>query len=62
MHCDIHHRTHTYRATELHREATTLRPPHTSLRSRVGWTMVELGLRLAESRPARAAVRAPRPA
>ncbi|MGX1882778.1 hypothetical protein [Streptomyces sp. NPDC055287] len=62
MHPDIHLRLHRLRAAELHREAAgharlprpAPRPPH-ALRTRVGWTMVELGLRLAQQPPARPA-------
>ncbi|RPK83069.1 MULTISPECIES: hypothetical protein [Streptomyces] len=51
MHADVHHLLHTTRAAELHREATAFRLPRTSLRTRVGWTLVEVGLRLtAQSR------------
>lgn len=50
MHADVHHLIHTARASELHDGATAFRLPRTSLRSRVGWTLVEVGLRLTQSR------------
>ncbi|WP_371623716.1 hypothetical protein OG245_13220 [Streptomyces sp. NBC_01116] len=59
MHADVHHVLHTARASELQREATAFRLPRTSLRTRVGWTLVEVGLRLAQSQD-RSATRAPR--
>ncbi|WP_069753790.1 hypothetical protein [Streptomyces sp. EN16] len=59
MHADVHHLLHTARATELRDEAAAFRLPRTSLRSRVGWTLVEVGLRLTQSRDA-AATTAPR--
>ncbi|UZI30939.1 hypothetical protein [Streptomyces sp. VB1] len=46
MHADVHHLLHTTRAAELHHTATAFRLPRTSLRTRVGWTLVEVGLRL----------------
>ncbi|MFJ8859439.1 hypothetical protein ACIRD8_13475 [Streptomyces sp. NPDC102451] len=51
MHSDVHHLLHTYRAAELHDAAAEFRPVRPGLRHRMGWTMVELGLRLAQSRP-----------
>ncbi|MFJ6614142.1 hypothetical protein ACIQPT_28095 [Streptomyces sp. NPDC091289] len=61
MHADVHHLLHTARATELHGEATAFRLPRTSLRTRVGWTLVEVGLRLTtQSREASTTVNAPR--
>ncbi|MFJ6851319.1 hypothetical protein ACIQM3_12390 [Streptomyces sp. NPDC091271] len=51
MHSDIHFLLHTYRAAELHREAAEFSPVRPGLRHRMGWTMVELGLRLAQSTP-----------
>ncbi|MET9435223.1 hypothetical protein [Streptomyces sp. NPDC006551] len=46
MHADIHLELHRLRAADLeHRVACT--PPHTPLRTRLGWTMVEVGLKLA---------------
>ncbi|MFI5754442.1 hypothetical protein [Streptomyces sp. NPDC051569] len=55
MHPDIHLVLHTLRAAELRRAATP-RPaprvaPRTAIRVRVGWLLVELGLRLV-NRPA----------
>ncbi|MFE3824190.1 hypothetical protein [Streptomyces sp. NPDC059092] len=52
MHADIHLTLHALRATELHREAAEFREtaghrrPRTDLRTRLGWSLVELGLRL----------------
>ncbi|WP_430479402.1 hypothetical protein ACQZM9_22715 [Streptomyces sp. P11-1] len=54
MHADIHLTLHTDRAAELRREAREFRPPRTGLRTRIGWTMIEVGLRLARSGPATA--------
>ncbi|MGW3563215.1 hypothetical protein ACWDSL_04810 [Streptomyces sp. NPDC000941] len=59
---DIHLRLHRIRAEQLHREALRARarhrprPPRRSrpprrLRSQLGWTLVEVGLRLATPRP-----------
>ncbi|MFC9246914.1 hypothetical protein ACFT7S_23835 [Streptomyces sp. NPDC057136] len=62
MHPDIHVLLHTSRAAELQAEAAQLRAPSKDLRTRLGWALVELGLRLAQSRPAPAAVRTPRTA
>ncbi|MGW7054979.1 hypothetical protein [Streptomyces sp. NPDC054887] len=59
MHSDIHLQLHHLRAGELRREAAghtpAPRPAPTALRARLGWTMVELGLRLAQQPPARPA-------
>ncbi|MBT2491238.1 hypothetical protein J7E96_22475 [Streptomyces sp. ISL-96] len=60
MHPDIHLRLHHQRAAELHAQATQYaripRPaPRHPLRTRLGWTMVEIGLRLAQHPPARPA-------
>ncbi|MEV7088714.1 hypothetical protein AB0O07_22985 [Streptomyces sp. NPDC093085] len=56
MHADIHFTLHTLRAAELRSEAAEFRPgsrqlpgprrPRTALRVRLGWSLVELGLRL----------------
>ncbi len=46
MHADVHHLLHTVEAAELHSTAAEFRLPRTSLRTRVGWTLVEVGLRL----------------
>ncbi|WP_369217947.1 hypothetical protein [Streptomyces flavofungini] len=51
MHPDIHLLLHHTRATDLRRTAP-LRQRRPQLRTRLGWTMVELGLRLATA-PAR---------
>ncbi|WP_105974333.1 hypothetical protein [Streptomyces geranii] len=48
---------HHLRAADLraeadaHRLAATAKPPARDLRTRVGWTLVELGLRLASAPP-----------
>ncbi|MGW4627795.1 hypothetical protein [Streptomyces rubiginosohelvolus] len=46
MHADVHHLLHAAEAAELHAKAGEFRLPRTSLRTRVGWTLVEVGLRL----------------
>ncbi|MEU8765858.1 hypothetical protein AB0C94_02810 [Streptomyces griseus] len=46
MHADVHHILHTVASAELHSRAGAFRLPRTSLRTRVGWTLVEVGLRL----------------
>ncbi|WP_326697751.1 hypothetical protein OG909_10640 [Streptomyces sp. NBC_01754] len=57
MRHDIHATLHaSHRLAELRREATEYRTakctaPRPSLRDRMGWTMVELGLRLVHGRP-----------
>ncbi|MEU5654783.1 hypothetical protein ABZ802_04065 [Streptomyces sp. NPDC047737] len=51
MHSDVHLLLHTYRAAELRREAADLRPARPGLRHRMGWTLVGLGLRLAQAGP-----------
>jgi hypothetical protein len=51
MHSDIHLLLHTYRSAELRHEAAEFIPVRPGLRQRMGWTLVELGLRLAQSRP-----------
>ncbi|WSL18429.1 hypothetical protein OG302_25870 [Streptomyces sp. NBC_01283] len=48
MHPDIHLRLHHTRAAELHR-AAPLPQRRPRLRTQLGWTMVELGLRLVSS-------------
>ncbi|WP_405677912.1 hypothetical protein OG292_26440 [Streptomyces sp. NBC_01511] len=52
---DVHLQLHAIRATELHAEAAAYRAPalHQLIRARLGWLLVELGLRLV-NRPARA--------
>ncbi|MFJ2934078.1 hypothetical protein ACIO8G_15060 [Streptomyces sp. NPDC087219] len=49
MHADIHLQLHQLHAAELHRAAATTAPrvPGPTLRVQLGWTLVELGLRLA---------------
>ncbi|MET8844813.1 hypothetical protein ABZW67_32540 [Streptomyces rubiginosohelvolus] len=55
MHADVHHLLHTVASAELRSRAGEFRLPRTSLRTRVGWTLVEVGLRLtAQSRDAAA--------
>uniref|UniRef100_A0AAU3GWC3 Uncharacterized protein n=1 Tax=Streptomyces sp. NBC_01401 TaxID=2903854 RepID=A0AAU3GWC3_9ACTN len=51
MHSDTHLLLHTYRAAELQREAAQFTPVRPGLRHRMGWTLVELGLRLAQAGP-----------
>ncbi|MFD4127094.1 hypothetical protein ACFXKK_31905 [Streptomyces globisporus] len=46
MHADVHHLLHTIEAAELHSRASEFRLPRAGLRTRVGWTLVEVGLRL----------------
>ncbi len=54
MHPEIHLLLHDARAAELHRAAAPRRAPRAALRSQLGWTLVELGLRLvSSSEPAR---------
>lgn len=56
---DIHLRLHRIRAERLRHEAPRARPARPTrsprrarrLRSRLGWTLVEVGLRLATPRP-----------
>nr|WP_237330198.1 hypothetical protein [Streptomyces sp. BA2] len=48
MHPDIHLLLHRTRATEHHR-AAPLRQRRPHLRTQLGWTMVEFGLRLVSS-------------
>ncbi|WP_405614482.1 hypothetical protein [Streptomyces sp. NBC_00076] len=56
MNPDAHLAQHHFRATELRAEADAYRlaagarPPH-GLRTRLGWTLIEVGLRLATPRP-----------
>ncbi|MEV0484915.1 hypothetical protein AB0I69_30435 [Streptomyces sp. NPDC050508] len=56
MHPETHLALHHTRAAELHaqadahRLALTAKPPR-ELRTRLGWTLVELGLRLAATAP-----------
>ncbi|MFJ3893839.1 MULTISPECIES: hypothetical protein [unclassified Streptomyces] len=55
MHPDTHLALHRTRAAELqaraeaHRLAVEARPLRRDLRTRLGWTLVELGLRLASA-------------
>ncbi|MFI7327668.1 hypothetical protein ACIBQ3_23905 [Streptomyces rubiginosohelvolus] len=46
MHADVHHLLHAAEAVELHSKAGEFRLPRASLRARIGWTLVEVGLRL----------------
>ncbi|MFE9726384.1 hypothetical protein ACFYQ5_22990 [Streptomyces sp. NPDC005794] len=52
MHSDVHLLLHTYRSAELRREAADFTPARAGLRQRMGWRLVELGLRLAQAGPA----------
>ncbi|APS21311.1 hypothetical protein TK78_22055 [Streptomyces sp. Tue 6075] len=55
MHADVHHLLHAAESAELHSKAGVFRLPRADLRTRVGWTLVEVGLRLtARSRDAAA--------
>ncbi|MEV1043830.1 hypothetical protein [Streptomyces sp. NPDC049916] len=54
MHADIHHVLHTARAAELHARAAESRLPRTTLRTRIGWTLIEVGLRLTARGPSAA--------
>jgi hypothetical protein len=47
MHPDIHLTLHHARAAELRDEADPRPARHHGLRTRLGWTLVEVGLRLA---------------
>ncbi|MFB7230966.1 hypothetical protein ACFCY9_24850 [Streptomyces fimicarius] len=63
MHADVHHLLHAAESAELRSTAAEFRLPRTSLRTRVGWTLVEVGLRLTtQSREATTTVNAPRTA
>ncbi|MFE8913679.1 hypothetical protein [Streptomyces globisporus] len=46
MHADVHHLLHTAESAELRRRAAEFALPRTGLRTRVGWALVEVGLRL----------------
>ncbi|MEU6169271.1 hypothetical protein [Streptomyces tanashiensis] len=50
MHADIHLQLHALTASELRHEAAAVRPPAAApapaLRARLGWRLVELGLRM----------------
>ncbi|WP_406148565.1 hypothetical protein [Streptomyces sp. NBC_01012] len=59
MHSDTHLLLHSYRSAELQREAAEFTPTRPGLRHRMGWTLVELGLRLAQSGPGPAPAVAP---
>ncbi|MGV9878363.1 hypothetical protein [Streptomyces sp. NPDC003006] len=48
MHPDVHLLLHHARAAELH-QAAPLRRRRPQLRTRLGWSLVELGLRLVSS-------------
>lgn len=58
MHPETHLTLHHTRAADLRAEADAYRlaaqaKPHSAIRTRLGWTLVEVGLRLASSpRPA----------
>ncbi|MEI7034967.1 hypothetical protein [Streptomyces pratensis] len=58
MHADIHHVLHSARSAELRRAAALPLPrtglrARTDLRTRIGWALVEAGLRLVRSRTAK---------
>ncbi|MFJ9581480.1 hypothetical protein ACIRQF_34475 [Streptomyces sp. NPDC101191] len=53
MHADIHLTLHRLTAAEL-QEAAAVAAPTTPVRVRLGWRLVECGLRLAVPRPAAA--------
>ncbi|WP_329387152.1 hypothetical protein [Streptomyces sp. NBC_01716] len=53
---DVHLQLHAIRATELQTEAATHLPRTHGFRPRLGWLLVELGLRLVEH-PTRARIR-----
>ncbi|CAL9468808.1 MULTISPECIES: hypothetical protein [Streptomyces] len=55
MHPDIHLALHHARAADLRAEAGSRPARRPDLRTRLGWTLVEVGLKLA-TRPRRAAV------
>ncbi|MEW1796823.1 MULTISPECIES: hypothetical protein [Streptomyces] len=61
MHSDIHLRLHALRAADLRTEAARYRlsratvPAPGALRGRLGWFLVETGLRLVRHRPAHVA-------
>lgn len=55
MHSDIHLQLHALRAAELRAESAGYRGPRRDLRTQLGWTLVELGLRLVQQQPARTA-------
>jgi hypothetical protein len=50
MHADIHLYLHELRGDEL-RTAAARRLPREPLRAQVGWTLVQLGLRLIQQAP-----------
>ncbi|MGW1651300.1 hypothetical protein [Streptomyces atratus] len=60
MHCDTHLLLHSLRSAELRGHATEfgLAPAasHTGLRTRLGWVLIELGLRILPRHPGRAFV------
>ncbi|BCL20781.1 hypothetical protein ACPCBX_30750 [Streptomyces tuirus] len=47
MHPDIHLALHHARATELRAETEPRPAPGPNLRTRLGWTLIEVGLKLA---------------
>ncbi|MFF2726329.1 hypothetical protein ACFVS9_00270 [Streptomyces sp. NPDC058008] len=56
MHSDVHLLLHLYRAADLRHDAAAFHPvERPMLRHRVGWTMIELGLRLTQAGTAPAA-------
>ncbi|WP_185923678.1 hypothetical protein [Streptomyces sp. WAC05374] len=55
MQSDIHLRLHELRAAELRAAAPGRPAPRRPLRTQLGWTLVELGLRLVAAPPPRTA-------
>ncbi|MDF6020743.1 hypothetical protein [Streptomyces sp. JH34] len=51
MHSDVHFLFHAYRSVELQEKAAESRAVRPGMRHRMGWAMVELGLRLAQAGP-----------
>lgn len=51
MHPYLHLRLHELRAAELSDRAPRRPAPRRALRARVGWTLVEVGLRLVSAPP-----------
>ncbi|MBK0376736.1 hypothetical protein I3215_28360 [Streptomyces sp. RB110-1] len=44
MHADVHHLLHTFESAELRSGAGEFRLPRATLRTQIGWTLVEVGL------------------
>lgn len=56
MHSDIHLMIHTFRSAELRDAAAEFLPGRPGFRHRMGWAMIELGLKLTQAPPVRARV------